>query len=130
MELNDCVSFGFYMNMINNLRNGMAERNVIGQNGTLTLTLCLTIIPTLTLTIFLNLTQPYPNQPTNQPSTGQSQCVPPFRSFPEIIITPLWGVASGFKYHFAERLPLGEYTAVRNFSRTNARYFIMVFSKC
>ena len=58
----------------------MAERNVIGQNGTLTLTLCLTIIPTLTLTIFLNLTQPYPNQPTNQPSTGQSQCVPPFRS--------------------------------------------------
>ena len=40
-ECSDCVSFQI-LQEYDNLRNGMAERTVIGRNGTLILTLTLT----------------------------------------------------------------------------------------
>ena len=42
VERNDCVSFRI-LQEYDNLRNGTAERTVIGRNGTLILTLCLTL---------------------------------------------------------------------------------------
>ena len=41
-ERNDCISFRI-LQEYDNLRNGMAERTVTGRNGTLILTLCLTL---------------------------------------------------------------------------------------
>jgi len=41
-ERNDCVSFRI-LQEYDNLRNGTAERTVIGRNGTLVLILCLTL---------------------------------------------------------------------------------------
>ena len=53
-ERNDCVSFRI-LQEYDNLRNGMAERTVIGRNGTLTQTLCLTLTPNPTLTLKISV---------------------------------------------------------------------------
>ena len=66
-ERNDCISFRI-LQEYDNLRNGTAERTVIGRNGTLILTLCLyylTLTLILCLTITLTLTVIYAVQLPN-----------------------------------------------------------------